>query len=340
MPVPNHMSMHPWNYVMESSYPSHYGGTPEYNAPPSLPGSCSLPYFICLHCGIPRSTKLIYESVCVYCLGYEQKYCMYGDHEEERRNFYDGTGVEQVRCNNCRDDDEEDEQLPEAKKETAPESSDDSDDNDTDLSDTSSAVIQLNAPVNTRKVPQGVQTVQGLNKTDAIFIDAPVNAQKEPRGVQGHDKPDIILVDAPGEVQKDPQEVVQMNTQTDDIPKEAQHDAQGIAQENQPDMVLVDVQGDDILLSDVPGDVQESIKSDTPADTQVKIQGNPQVDAQGDTANFKTGEEEIPHKRSPEPAESVKIKKENDDSVQFESLNRIPVAPIGGDIASDPILID
>ncbi|KAJ5723480.1 hypothetical protein N7488_001515 [Penicillium malachiteum] len=288
MPAPIHMAMSPWHYVMQSTYPSHYTGTPEFNAPPSLPGSSSLPYFICLHCGIPRSTKLIYESVCVYCLGYEQKYCMFGEHEEDRRNFYDRTGVEQVRCNDCRHDDE-DEQSPEAKKETAPESSDDSDESDTDLSGASSDVIQLNAPVNAQQEPQRV--------------------------VQKSTQPDVIPVDAP---------------------KELQPDAQG----NQPDMVLVDVQGDDIVLSDVPGDVQESIKGDTQADTQGNIHGSPQVDAQADTANLKTGEEEIPHKKFPEPSESVKIKIENDDSVQLASSSRISGMPVSGDNASDPILID
>ncbi|KAJ5609253.1 hypothetical protein N7528_009820 [Penicillium herquei] len=309
MPAPNHLTMNPWHYVMQSTYPSQYAGTPEYNAPPSLPGSSALPYFICLHCGIPRSTKLIYESVCVYCLGYEQKYCMYGEHEEDRRNFYDRTGVEQVRCNDCRGDDE-DEQLPEAKKETAPESSDDSDESDTDLSDASSDVIQLNALVNAQQEPQ--RDVQKSTQPDVIFVDAPKEVQKDPQ--------ETVQKDPQKTIQKDPQETVQANTKTGDTPKEVQPDAQG----NQPGMVLVDVQGDDILLSDVPGDVHES----------------PQVDAQADTANLKTGEEKIAHKKSPEPSESVKIKIENDDSVQLASISHISAMPVGGDNASDPILID
>ncbi|KAJ5736000.1 uncharacterized protein N7483_001125 [Penicillium malachiteum] len=308
--------MPPWNYF-PANFSSGYEGTPEYiGSPVSVPGSSLLSYYFCLHCGIPRSTKLIYEGICVYCLEYEQKYCIFGEHEENRRNFIDRHGVEKVRCNNCRDDDE-DVDLTEKKEENDAESSDE-EETDSELSDVSNDVIEL---------------------------DAPAEAQNEPQvAVQAINQPDTIIVDAPEDMQKDPQGVAQTNTKTDNAPantpKDAQNDAQGVTQENQADLVLVDLQGDAIVVLDVPGDVQDNTKGDFQADLQENIQENSQVGAQDDTP--KTIEEKTPPKKSPEPKaleESVKIKTENDDSIQI-ALNRIPVVMTGGDDSSDPIILD
>ncbi|KAJ6110580.1 hypothetical protein N7486_002815 [Penicillium sp. IBT 16267x] len=62
-----------------------------------------IPYLFCLSCGIPRNFNLVYSGICVYCTE-EKKYCIYGDHEEDRPDFVDRHGIEQLRCNNCRDD--------------------------------------------------------------------------------------------------------------------------------------------------------------------------------------------------------------------------------------------
>ncbi|KAJ5992387.1 hypothetical protein N7451_008111 [Penicillium sp. IBT 35674x] len=62
-----------------------------------------IPYQFCLSCGIPRNFNLVYSGICVYCMD-EKKYCIYGDHEEDRPDFVDKHGDEHVRCNNCRGD--------------------------------------------------------------------------------------------------------------------------------------------------------------------------------------------------------------------------------------------
>ena len=78
----------------------------------NLPGpSQPLSYFFCQACSIPRSTKLIYDGICVYCFDYQQKYCMFGDHEDERHRFLDRDGDEHVRCNKCREYKESDQEL-------------------------------------------------------------------------------------------------------------------------------------------------------------------------------------------------------------------------------------
>ncbi|KAJ5649510.1 uncharacterized protein N7484_003233 [Penicillium longicatenatum] len=64
-----------------------------------------IPYRFCLSCGNARSIILSFSGICVYCVE-QRKYCIYGDHEEYRSGFVDKHGVEQVRCNNCRDDEE------------------------------------------------------------------------------------------------------------------------------------------------------------------------------------------------------------------------------------------
>lgn len=60
-------------------------------------------YFICTHCSIPRKAELEYSGICVYCLEPEQKYCISGDHEADRSEFYDSEGKEQAACRNCRE---------------------------------------------------------------------------------------------------------------------------------------------------------------------------------------------------------------------------------------------
>ncbi|KAJ5672981.1 hypothetical protein N7507_002108 [Penicillium longicatenatum] len=64
-----------------------------------------IPYRFCLSCGNARSIILLFSGICVYCME-QRKYCIYGDHEEYRSGFVDRHGVEQVRCNNCRDNEE------------------------------------------------------------------------------------------------------------------------------------------------------------------------------------------------------------------------------------------
>ena len=67
-------------------------------------GVSKIPYFICLHCGIPRGTRLVYDGICIYCFDREQKYCIPGGHEEDRSEFIDLKGTEHHMCNLCRAD--------------------------------------------------------------------------------------------------------------------------------------------------------------------------------------------------------------------------------------------
>lgn len=58
-------------------------------------------YFVCLHCGIPRSIGLQYDDVCVYCC-VEQRFCVQGDHEAAITDFVDGDDVTHDVCSECR----------------------------------------------------------------------------------------------------------------------------------------------------------------------------------------------------------------------------------------------
>lgn len=81
-------------------------------------------YFVCTHCSIPRRAGLEYSGICVYCLEPQQKYCIPGDHEADRSEFYDSEGKEQASCRNCREGIPSDEEM-----EIAQRSDDDEDDN-------------------------------------------------------------------------------------------------------------------------------------------------------------------------------------------------------------------
>lgn len=65
----------------------------------SLPATS---FFRCLHCEVTRSARLEYSGICVYCFEHEQKYCIAGQHEEDRPCFVGTDGVEYDDCNGCR----------------------------------------------------------------------------------------------------------------------------------------------------------------------------------------------------------------------------------------------
>lgn len=60
-------------------------------------------WFRCLHCGVARRAGLSFFEICLYCLEYPQKFCVYGDHEADQKCFVGDDGVEYDECNGCRE---------------------------------------------------------------------------------------------------------------------------------------------------------------------------------------------------------------------------------------------